>query len=260
MVFRDGPLGYEEKRRFRYGLQDYMLQFYGFEKLRGKRVLELGSGSGIDTCEMIRNGAEVVSLDFSPLGCTATNALLKEAKLDGNVVMADASCLPLRNEQFDVVYSFGVIHHIADVQNVLTELTRCLRRSGEFMGMVYNRDSLLYAYSLLYLHGIKDGLLSKGIPEEEIVSRFSERVEGNPYTRCYSKADSSRLPTYAYSTMSLILWRNAKSNFSLTVWARTWVGIWHSKLPRETIEAYCKATAHKADASGKVCDRTPPRA
>lgn len=189
MVFQDEQLAYEKKRRFRYGLQDYMLEFYAFEKLRGKRVLELGSGSGIDSCEMIRGGAEVVSLDFSPLACKTTKALLEEAKLSGNVVMADARHLPLRGEQFDVIYSFGVIHHIPDVRKVLSELSRCLSRGGTFIGMVYNRDSLLYAYSLLYLHGIKEGLLSKGLTEQEVASRFSERKEGNPYTKCYTKLE-----------------------------------------------------------------------
>jgi SAM-dependent methyltransferase len=189
MTFEDKPLSYEEKREFRYRLQDYMLGFFAFESLRGKLVLDLGSGSGIDSCEMIKHGAEVVSVDFSPLSCKSTKALLVETRFPGNVVMADARYLPLRSDQFDVIYSFGVIHHIPEISRVVREVSRCLREDGEFLGMVYHRDSLLYAYSLLYLHGIREGLFSKSSTEQEIASRFSERKEGNPYTKCYTKVE-----------------------------------------------------------------------
>ena len=78
MTFNDIPKSYEEKRHFRYVLQDYMEDFFGFDRLAGQRVLEIGSGSGIDSAEMLRHGAQVVSLDFSPLACNATKSLLRD--------------------------------------------------------------------------------------------------------------------------------------------------------------------------------------
>jgi len=193
MTFTDVPKTYEDKRHFRYTLQDYMQGFFGFHQLAGQRVLEIGSGSGIDTAEMLRHGAQVISLDFSPLACKATKLLLREAGLDGDVIMGDAANLPFRSPHFDVIYSYGVIHHIPNVWEVLEEIHRCLRANGLFMGMVYNRDSLLYAYSLIYLHGIKEGLLSEGMTEQQIASKFSERTEGNPYTKCYTQDELTDL-------------------------------------------------------------------
>jgi ubiquinone/menaquinone biosynthesis C-methylase UbiE len=193
MTFYDQPKRYEEKRTFRYSLQDYMPSFFGFERLKGNRVLEIGSGSGIDSAEMLRHGANVVSLDFSPLSCISTKNLLAEAGVSGQVVMADAGNLPFRKASFDAVYSFGVIHHIPEVSQALDEIGRCLRRNGLFMGMVYNRDSILYAYSLIYLHGIREGLLQNGLDEQEIASRFSERTDGNPYTKCYTREELASL-------------------------------------------------------------------
>ena len=189
MTFTDIPKTYEEKRQFRYTLQDYMQDLFAFDQLTGQRVLEIGSGSGIDCAEMLNHGAQVTSLDSSPLACNATKSLLREAGLEGDLIMADATQLPFQNGYFDVVYSYGVIHHIPNVWEVLEEVHRCLRGNGTFMGMVYNRDSLLYAYSLVYLHGIKKGLLSAGLTEQEVASRFSERKEGNPYTKCYTRAE-----------------------------------------------------------------------
>lgn len=189
MTFQDVGKSYEEKRQFRYGLQDYMPKFFAFERLKDKLVLEIGSGSGIDSAEMIRNGAQVVSLDFSSLACKSTQSLLKEARLDGNVIMADANHLPFRELAFGAVYSYGVIHHIPNVKRVLEEIKRCLQDDGVFMGMVYNRNSLLYAYSLLFLHGVEGRLLKVGLTEQELASRYSERIEGNPYTDCYARTE-----------------------------------------------------------------------
>jgi SAM-dependent methyltransferase len=193
MTFEDKPIGYEEKRAFRYDLQDYMHEVFQFGSFANKLVLEIGSGSGIDSAEFLRNGARVVSVDFSPLATRSTKLLLKEASLDGDVVLADAKWLPFRDSQFDVVYSFGVIHHILGVSEVLDEVKRTLRARGLFMGMVYNRDSLLYAYSIIYLHGIKEGLLAQGTSELEIASNFSERFTGNAYTKTYSKDEITDL-------------------------------------------------------------------
>ena len=193
MTFEDKPKSYEEKRRFRYDLQDYMHEAFQFGSFANKQVLEIGSGSGIDSAEFLRNGARVVSVDFSPLSTKSTKLLLKEARLDGDVVLADAKNLPFRNSQFDVVYSFGVIHHIPGVLEVLDETRRVLRSRALFMGMVYNRDSLLYAYSIIYLHGIKEGLLAQGMSELDIASNFSERSTGNAYTKTYSKDEIADL-------------------------------------------------------------------
>ena len=189
MTFVDKPKTYEEKKKFRYDLQDYMRDVFKFENFKGKRVLEIGVGGGLDTSEFLRNGAEVVSVDFSELSVKNASQLFKEAGLNGNVLLSDAKLLPFNDSEFDVVYSYGVIHHIPDVEKVLDEIRRVLRPGGIFMGMVYNKDSLLYAYSIIYLHGIKEGLLAQGMSEDELAAKFSERFTGNRYTKMYTVDD-----------------------------------------------------------------------
>lgn len=186
MAFEDQPKTYEEKRRFRYALQDYMHAVFQFDMYGNKQVLEVGSGAGIDSAEFLRYGAQTVSVDFSRFSIRSTKLLLKEANLDGQIALADTKSLPFRDSHFDVVYSFGVIHHIPDVSEALSEIARVLKPGGLFTGMVYNRNSLLYAYSIIYMHGILEGLLAQGATEVEIASKFSERIPGNPYTRAYS--------------------------------------------------------------------------
>lgn len=189
MTFVDKAMTYEEKRKFRYELQDYMHDVFKFDSFKGKRILEIGVGGGIDTSEFLRNGAEVVSVDFSQLSVKSANALLKEAKLNGNISLSDAKCLPFKDSEFDTVYSFGVIHHIPGVDKVFEEIKRVLCPGGTFIGMVYNKDSMLYAYSIIYLHGIKEGLLARGMSEAELAARYSERFTGNQYTEMYTADD-----------------------------------------------------------------------
>lgn len=186
MTFVDKPKTYEEKRKFRYDLQDYMHDVFKFENFKGKHVLEIGVGGGLDTSEFLRNGAEVVSIDFSELSVKNSSQMIREAGLNANIFLCDAKLIPFNDAQFDTVYSYGVIHHIPGVENVLEEIYRLLRPGGTFTGMVYNKDSLLYAYSIIYLHGIKEGLLDQGMDEDELAAKFSERFTGNQYTKMYT--------------------------------------------------------------------------
>jgi len=175
-------LSYEEKRKFRYDLQDYMHDFFQFDKFSGKKILEVGSGAGIDSCEFARNGANITTADFTEIAPKLTKDLIR--KYNGEATRCTSTSLPFIENTFDVVYSFGVIHHIPDIDTVLDEISRVLKPSGIFMGMVYNKNSLLYAY-LMYHYGIKDGLIHK-MSEDELISNFSERREGCPYTKAYT--------------------------------------------------------------------------
>jgi len=209
MTFVDKPKTYEEKRKFMYDLEDYKQDVFKYENFKGKRVLEIGSGGGVDSSEFLRNGAEVVSADFSELSVKSANELFKEAGLNGNVLLSDAKLLPFNDSEFDVVYSYGVIHHIPGVEKVLEEIKRVLRPGGMFMGMVYNKNSLLYSYSIIYLHGIKEGLLAQGMSEDELAAKFSERFTGNQYTKMYTIDDL----------------KNTFSKFFQSTWVRTYFNV-----------------------------------
>lgn len=70
------------------------------------------------------------------------------------------------------------------------------------MAMLYHKDSLLYAYSIVYLRGIKEELLGK-FTLGEILSRYSERREGNPYTKVYTKAEAQELFSQYFKSCSI---------------------------------------------------------
>ena len=202
MSFIGENFSYEGKRKFRYSLQDYMHSTFKFDNFAGKLVLDLGCGAGIDSAEFARNGASVISTDFARTATQSTQSLLKEANLPARVVQADVTSLPFENDTFDCVYSFGVLHHIPDVDKAVSEINRVLKPGGQIMAMLYNKDSLLYGYSIVYLRGIKEGLLGK-LTMDELLARYSERKEDNPYTRVYTKAEAEAMFSQYFKSCSV---------------------------------------------------------
>ena len=189
MGFLGENYSYEQKRSFRYSLQDYMHDTFKFEDFKGQKVLEIGCGAGIDSAEFARNGALVTSIDFTERSVQSTKELLIEANLPGNVMQADATKLQFEDNTFDCVYSFGVLHHIPDIEKALVEIKRVLKPGGQIMAMLYNKNSLLYGYSIVYLKGVEDKQLEK-LSIEELLAKYSERKEDNPYTRVYTKKEA----------------------------------------------------------------------
>lgn len=184
---------YEDMRKLRYELQGYMLDTFRFQDFKGKKVLEIGCGSGIDSAEFAKHGAEVYAVDMTDKAVNHTKELFKQLKLKGKISKADATNLPFKNDFFDLVYVYGVLHHIPVVEKALDEIYRVLKPKGQCFAMLYNKDSLLYYYSILYLGGVVFKGFKKGLSEEELAAKYSEGKMGNMYSRLYTKDEAERV-------------------------------------------------------------------
>ena len=205
MNFADEKWSYERKRSFRYELQSYMCDVINFEGYRNKKVLEFGCGSGIDALEFARNGADVTAVDVTENACTLTTELSKEAGVPIKVVQIN-DALPFSDNTFDLVYSFGVLHHIPNVESVLAEIHRVLKPDGNIIAMLYNKDSLLYAYSIVYLHGLKDKKVLNGFCNatmKKLTRKYCERIENCPYTKAYTKDEARALFEQYFADVSV---------------------------------------------------------
>jgi 2-polyprenyl-3-methyl-5-hydroxy-6-metoxy-1,4-benzoquinol methylase len=112
------------------------------DRLRGARVLEIGCGMGLHTELMSRAGADVTAIDVSPTAIEATRRRLELAGLSAAVERADAEALPFPDRCFDLVWSWGAIHHTARTARAVREIGRVTRPEGEARVMVYNRHGM----------------------------------------------------------------------------------------------------------------------
>jgi 2-polyprenyl-3-methyl-5-hydroxy-6-metoxy-1,4-benzoquinol methylase len=146
---------FDEIRRYRFGYETpFIPDFFGFSSLGGKRVLEIGVGNGIDAFEMIRGGAVYTGLDITRNHLDLTRVLLASAKVDevpGRVealIEGDLLRTTLPGS-YDVVYSFGVLHHIAHEDAYLRRIHGLLKPGGELRMAVYSRFSFFNAWLLM---------------------------------------------------------------------------------------------------------------
>lgn len=126
----------------RYELEPYLKPFARFEDGRGKRVLEVGVGAGTDFTNWVRNGAEAVGIDLTEEGVRLASERLGLESLSAQLCQGDAENLPFRSDHFDLVYSYGVVHHSPDTPRAVAEIYRVLRPGGAARVMVYHHPSL----------------------------------------------------------------------------------------------------------------------
>ncbi len=120
-------------------------RYVDFDELDGKEVLEVGCGSGIAAQMLAEAGANLTAVDLTPWAVDTTRTRLHAFGLDATVQEADGEHLPFADASFDLVFSWGVIHHSSDMDRALGELVRVCRPGGRLVLMVYNRRSLFYA-------------------------------------------------------------------------------------------------------------------
>jgi 2-polyprenyl-3-methyl-5-hydroxy-6-metoxy-1,4-benzoquinol methylase len=133
--------------------------------LRGKRVLEIGCGMGLHTEQLVRRGAQVTAIDITTPAIDATRARLQIRGLRAVVEQADAEALPFGSASFDLVWSWGVIHHAARTALIVRQIARVLDASGEARIMVYNRDARITWLVLLRHYLMGRGYKSKSVDE-----------------------------------------------------------------------------------------------
>jgi len=132
---------FDEIERDRYAWEPYIKPFARFERGRGLKVLEVGVGAGTDFINWVRQGAVATGVDLTPEGVALTRERLALEGLTANVQVADAENLPFPDATFDLVYSYGVLHHSPDTRRAVREVHRVLKPGGTALIMVYHHPS-----------------------------------------------------------------------------------------------------------------------
>lgn len=99
-------------------------------EVEGRRVLEVGAGSGRDTLELARAGAVAVVLDYSPASLELVRRQARERGIPVHLVRADALAMPFRDGAFHVVFHQGLLEHFRDPMPLLRENARITESGG----------------------------------------------------------------------------------------------------------------------------------
>ena len=170
----------------RYRLEPFIPSFAEFDRWRGKHVLEIGVGLGTDFVRFARAGAKVTGIDLTEAAAALVRKRLALEGLDGDVQAADAEALPFEDGSFDLVYSWGVLHHTPNTERALDEVKRVLAARGEARIMLYSRRS----WFALGVWG-KTALL-RGKPWRSFTDVLAEHVE-SPGTKAYARRELDEL-------------------------------------------------------------------
>lgn len=152
-----------------------------YDRLRGARVLEIGCGMGLHTSLMARAGADVDAVDLAPTSIEATQKRLALGGLTARVAQGDAERLPFPDRTFDLVWSWGVIHHSARTARIVREIGRVTKASGEARVMVYNREGMNARITLLRDHLLRGRFFKSSF--DETLFRGTDGFSARYYVR-----------------------------------------------------------------------------
>ncbi|HUG04296.1 MAG TPA: methyltransferase domain-containing protein [Steroidobacteraceae bacterium] len=159
----------------------YLLESVGFDRWAGRDVLEIGCGAGLDLVRFARGGARVTGVDVASGALELARGYCDVAGVRATLLEADGACLPLSDNQFDLVYCHGVLPFARDPAAIVAESQRVLRAGGTAIFMVYNRRSWMnLAVRLARIrlgHGDAPGFRLYGRDQfAELVAPFKQSV------------------------------------------------------------------------------------
>ncbi|HEV2731362.1 MAG TPA: class I SAM-dependent methyltransferase [Terriglobales bacterium] len=174
---------FEAHARSRYTLEPHIPQFAKFSSARGLRVLEIGVGMGADYLEWLRAGANAAGVDLSAISIERAKRRCVLAGYKPDLHVADAESLPFAANTFDVVYSYGVMHHSPNPAQCIREARRVLKPGGEARIMLYHHPSLT-GLMLWLRYGVWQG--------KSLRQAVLDHLE-SPGTKTYTKAEAQTL-------------------------------------------------------------------
>lgn len=181
---------FEEVERRKYSVEPHIPKFANFPHWQGKDVLEIGCGIGTDSINFVRNGANLAIVELSTESLSITRKRLELEGLQASFINGNAEeldeLLPT-GKKFDLIYSFGVIHHTPHPERVIKAIARRLKPDGELRIMVYARHSwkVLWIYAR---YGWREPWNWR-----RLAAKYSEAEIGSPVSYIYSRREARAL-------------------------------------------------------------------
>jgi SAM-dependent methyltransferase len=182
----DSKLDYKNQSNERYRLEPFILPFADFPFSAQKRVLEIGVGLGADHQYFAEAGADLYGIDLTERAINHTAKRLQLFGLKSQLAVGDAENLQFEDRSFDIVYSWGVLHHSPDTAQAIQEVFRVLKKGGIAKVMIYHKWSMVGL--MLWLRYA----IFLGRPWRRLDYIYANYLE-SPGTKAYSRHEAQKL-------------------------------------------------------------------
>lgn len=134
---------FDEVEKKKYFVEPHIPKFADFRRWKGKKVLEIGCGIGTDSINFARNGAELTIVEFSEKSLDICKKRFEVFGLTATFICGDVEKLStcLEPKHFDLIYSFGVIHHTPNPSKAFEEIAKFMDEDTELRVMLYSKIS-----------------------------------------------------------------------------------------------------------------------
>lgn len=181
---------FNEVEARKYFVEPHIPGFAEFSRWKGKKVLEVGCGIGTDTISFARAGANITSVDLTENSLQVARQRAKVFGFENQVrfIQADAERLSesVPVETYDLIYSFGVIHHTPHPHRVLEELRKYSGPNTTVKIMVYYRWSWKVLWIVMTYGKFQFWKANK------LIADYSEAETGCPVTYSYSRSSGRK--------------------------------------------------------------------
>jgi 2-polyprenyl-3-methyl-5-hydroxy-6-metoxy-1,4-benzoquinol methylase len=182
---------FDEVEARKYLVEPHIPAFAEFDRWSGKRVLEVGCGIGTDSINFARAGAKLTAVELSSESLRIAEQRADVMGVTDRVrfVQANAEELTsaLDDEPYDLIYSFGVIHHTPRPEQALAEMRALAAPRGTLKLMIYHRRS----WKVFWIVAAQGhGRFWK---TDELVAEYSEAQTGCPVTFAYTRGEAQAL-------------------------------------------------------------------
>lgn len=165
----------------KYFVESHIPAFADFAKWKGKKVLEIGCGLGTESINFARAGAILTIIELSDRSIEYCKQRFQIYGLTATFICGNAEELTkFIHDEFDLVWSFGVIHHTSQPSKIVQEIRSVLKSDGELRIMLYSKIS----YKLFSIMHETNQWQMKNAPS--LIANYSEAQQGCPVTFTYT--------------------------------------------------------------------------